>query len=691
MKIKHKLIISYLAVVFFSILLVAIPIFVTQISALKEDLQKNSEAQLEIVRLSIDSFFEKPSKIVMDTEPYIAKGNLVLEQTQQDFQKMIDGNPSLACLYFADNIPMWDGGMFYSSDEWIPGDDYDKLTRDWYLMAKQTKNVVITEPYVDEDTKDLVNSVVYAIHDENGKLLGVSGIDIHLTALNAIIEKIKLTSGGKSYIIDKNGDYLTNDDLSKVLAANFFEEYPALKGYKRQMDLETIVNIDAGSNLYFMSTTINEENGWVFVTVGKKHELFTAINRIMLILLVVTAITLVAASLISLGISSRLVKPIAVVDESINQIASGNADLTKRIVVNSNDEVGNLGNGFNKFIEKLQDIISQIQTSKGELGGIEQELANSVHDASSSITQILSNIEGIGVQIGNQSSAVAQTSSAVTEIAENINSLETMIQNQADGVASASTAVEEMIGNIGSVNTSVEKLATSFGQLQESSTNGIEQQRLVDQQISEVSVQSKALQDANHAIADIAQQTNLLAMNAAIEAAHAGDAGKGFAVVADEIRKLSETSSEQSKKIGQELGLILNTINKVVEASGRSKESFNLVSNLISDTDQLVRNIRSAMEEQQAGSKQILDSLQLMNDSTLEVKTAGQEMKTGNQMILSEIQNLQNTTLVIKESMAEMSSGAKDMNRTGAALSDITGKVRYSIQKIGAEIDQFKA
>ena len=91
---------------------------------------------------------------------------------------------------------------------------------------------------------------------------------------------------------------------------------------------------------------VNKENGWVFVTVGKKHELFTAINRIMLILIIVTAITLVAASLISLGISSRLVKPIAVVDESINQIASGNADLTKRIVVNSNDEVGNLGNGF---------------------------------------------------------------------------------------------------------------------------------------------------------------------------------------------------------------------------------------------------------------------------------------------------------------------------------------------------------
>ena len=139
------------------------------------------------------------------------------------------------------------------------------------------------------------------------------------------------------------------------------------------------------------------------------------------------------------------------------------------------------------------------------------------------------------------------------------------------------------------------------------------------------------------------------------------------------------------------MNLIVQTIKKVVEASTKSKESFDLVSNLISDTDDLVRTIRAAMEEQQEGSKQILESLQLMNNSTLEVKTAGQEMKTGNEMILSEIQNLQNTTLVIKESMTEMSAGAEDMNRTGAALSDITNKVRYSIKKIGAEIDQFKA
>ena len=691
MKIKQKLIVSYVSIVIFSILVVSIPLFSLQLKELESQLHKNSEAQLNIARLSIDSFFDLPSRIVRDTAPFVNKGNLDLETTQKELQKMIDGHSALACLYFADDKNIWDGGMFYSSDEWIPDNTYDKLTRDWFVEAKNTSDVAITEPYVDKDTGDLVNTVSYAIYGNDGKFVGVSGIDIHLTELNGIIEHIKLTKGGQAFILDKDGNYITNDSLDKILSANFFKEYKELAGYKNQMGKETVVNMNAGSGYYFMSTKIVDSKGWIFVTVGKQAELYASINKGVVIFITIGIVTLIASILISLFISSTLVKPIIAVDSSVNEIASGNADLTKRLEVVSKDEVGSLGKGFNKFVEKLQAIISQIQGSKAELGSIEQELSGSVLDASSSITEILSNIEGIGTQISNQINAVSQTSSAVTEIAENINSLENMIQKQADGVESASTAVEEMIGNIRSVNNSVEKMAESFEKLQESSANGIEQQYVVDKQISEVAVQSKTLQDANQAIANIARQTNLLAMNAAIEAAHAGEAGKGFAVVADEIRKLSETSSEQSKKIGMELGVIVETINGVVAASSKSKQNFNDVSNLITDTDELVHQIRTAMEEQQEGSKQILESLKLMNDSTSEVKTAGQEMKAGNQMILSEIQHLQNTTAVIKDSMSEMSAGAKDMNKTSASLSDITGKVHYSIQKIGAQIDQFKA
>ena len=413
-------------------------------------------------------------------------------------------------------------------------------------------------------------------------------------------------------------------------------------------------------------------------------------KNIILIISPIIAGLVVVLVIVATILLKMLLKPLNGVKDTLNNISSGDADLTKRIELKSQDEIGDVVNGFNKFAGKLQTIIGDVKGSKDELMVAGENLSGATQDTASSITEIIANIESMKHQIDTQNQSVNQTAGAVNEIASNIESLERMIESQSSGVTQASAAVEQMIGNISSVNASMEKMAGSFNELRTNSQVGIQKQKAVNDRISEIETQSQMLQEANVAIASIASQTNLLAMNAAIEAAHAGEAGKGFAVVADEIRKLSETSSAQSKTIGDQLNNIKDSISSVVSASGESAVAFEAVSKKLEQTDALVMQIKAAMEEQNEGSHQITEALHNMNDSTVEVRNASNEMSEGNKMILKEVQMLQNAAMTMSQSMEEMAVGARKINETGAALTEVAGQMNSSINKIGEQVDQFK-
>ena len=413
-------------------------------------------------------------------------------------------------------------------------------------------------------------------------------------------------------------------------------------------------------------------------------------ENIILIISPIIAGLVVVLVIVATILLKMLLKPLNGVKDTLNNISSGDADLTKRIELKSQDEIGDVVNGFNKFAGKLQTIIGDVKGSKDELMVAGENLSGATQDTASSITEIIANIESMKHQIDTQNQSVNQTAGAVNEIASNIESLERMIESQSSGVTQASAAVEQMIGNISSVNASMEKMAGSFNELRTNSQVGIQKQKAVNDRISEIETQSQMLQEANVAIASIASQTNLLAMNAATEAAHAGEAGKGFAVVADEIRKLSETSSAQSKTIGDQLNNIKDSISSVVSASGESAVAFEAVSKKLEQTDALVMQIKAAMEEQNEGSHQITEALHNMNDSTVEVRNASNEMSEGNKMILKEVQMLQNAAMTMSQSMEEMAVGARKINETGAALTEVAGQMNSSINKIGEQVDQFK-
>ena len=373
----------------------------------------------------------------------------------------------------------------------------------------------------------------------------------------------------------------------------------------------------------------------------------------------------------------------------LHDLASGEADLTKRCKLFIRDEIGALIIEFDLFMDKLQSIVSELKESKVGLATSGSELTSSAQDTGSSITEIIANIESIGGQIAMQSDKVHDVDGSVKEISTAIMNLDDMIASQSAVVTQASAAIEQMIGNIASVDKSVDKMATSFKALETNADTGFKKQQNVSEKIKQMEGQSQMLADANTAISNIAEQTNLLAMNAAIEAAHAGEAGKGFAVVADEIRKLSETSSAQSKSIGDGINKIRDSITEVVASSAEAGDALASVSDRIKETDQIMVQIRSAMEEQNEGSKQITEALRNMNDTTVEVQRSSKMMNDQKNAVTDGMGQLSDVTAVMKSGMEEISIGARRINETGIALTEISGKVQEAIDKIGSQVDLF--
>ena len=554
--------------------------------------------------------------------------------------------------------------------------------------------------YVSDIDFQLDGSVCYYIarpaYNSAGNLIGVFAGAVKLDEIDKMVSELSMGKEGKAILVGSNGVLISHiRGMSKYMDLSYSDKagYSGLdaiaakacsgqsgEGYYR----------DPNGVLTFASYVPVQGTPWSAILTIPQRQIEAVGDKMKTIIIIISTLVGIIVSVACSFMLFAAVKPLKVVQESIHDIASGEADLTRQIVVKSKNEIGALGDGFNAFMEKLRTIIGGVKDSKEILGDVNLGLQQRIGDNGNSIEAIISDLKDIDSQVQNQANSVSQTVSAVEEIAQNIQSLENMIETQSSGVVEASAAVEEMIGNISSVNNSVGYMAQSFDALIQNTEAGIQRQNDVNQRIRNIEEQSKALQTANKTISDIAGQTNLLAMNAAIEAAHAGEAGKGFSVVADEIRKLSETSSAQSKTIREELLKIEGSINDVVSASQASTDMFVEVSNSITQTQQLVLQIKGAMEEQQEGSKQIGDALKLMNDNTSEVRAASHEMAEGNKSILTEIDQLRNTTGVIRDSMDKISQSAGDIKETSNALSEIANSVEAAVGQIGGQIDLFK-
>jgi len=385
------------------------------------------------------------------------------------------------------------------------------------------------------------------------------------------------------------------------------------------------------------------------------------------------SIAIIVAVVIIYFVLSSTTAPIVRVANTLKDISEGEGDLTQTVNIHSKDEVGDLAGYFNKTLGKIKDLVFLIKKQAGVLSDIGNDLSSNMVETAAAINEITSNVQSVKGRVINQSASVTETNATMEQVIANINKLNGHIEKMA---ANVSSVTQTLLNNAANVKTLQEASEVGKAGLQEVVTD-----------IQEISRESEGLLEINSVMQNIASQTNLLSMNAAIEAAHAGEAGKGFAVVADEIRKLAESSSEQSKTIGNVLKKIKESIDKITKSTETVTTRFESIDSGVRTVAEMEGNILNAMEEQ--GDRQGSGSASL-TEITRQVKTGSEEMLEGSQEVIKESRNLEKVTQEITGGMNEMATGAEQVNVAVHNVNDMAGKNREAIDSLLKEVSRFK-
>jgi len=394
--------------------------------------------------------------------------------------------------------------------------------------------------------------------------------------------------------------------------------------------------------------------------------------------------------LFALALSTRLVRPIKLAGSAFRDIATGEANLTKRLDAGRADELGRMAADFNTFVEKLRVIVIGIKEAQGRLASMAAALEDGSCRTSASAARIASSVAGARDKAADQAEVVLKSAGAIEEIAKGIGAMDGMVSSQAACVSQASAAIEEMVATIASVFQATERMAGRFAAFYAAVEEGKVARDSAASLVAGIAERSRSLQDANSIISAIAQRTNLLAMNAAIEAAHAGAAGRGFSVVADEIRKLAESSAAQTRAIRQEIGKMGGAIDGVVVSTDLLGRAFRKVELNIGETGMLVAEVRSAMSEQQQGSRELLGLIQDLNSLTVRVRDGSAAMAKGNDTLLVGTTVLRAAAEGMKTDIEVISKAAEELDESarGAAVSAMSAG--RAVEAMEAAVGSFK-
>jgi len=574
---------------------------------------------------------------------------------------------------------------------------------DFYLLPRRLGRQIITNPYRRVLAGELRNIATIAapIRDSKGEMVGIVGLDLTLSQLNVIGQDIERTFRSTlTAAFSNNGTVVSHFDDERIgrnlreTEADILLQYTqpfALavqngeeKGFQLKMD---------GREFRFFVTPIHIsdfDDPWAFAIAIPSDEVHEGTYSMIFFAIIMCIVMIVFVAVVAMIVSRNIAKPIVNMANTLNDIANGEGDLTVRLPETGSGEIAEASRYFNQTIEKIRGLVVSIKGQAEDLSDIGNDLASNMTETASAMNEITSTIHSIKGRILNQSASVTESNATMEQVTINIDKLNEHVERQTGAVSRASSAIEQMMANIKSVTATLVKNGENIGVLRESSETGKSSLNEVAADIQEIARESEGLLEINAVMENIASQTNLLSMNAAIEAAHAGEAGKGFAVVADEIRKLAESSSEQSKTIGTVLKKIKESIDKITKSTDNVLLKFDAIDSGVKTVAQQADSIRTAMEEQGEGSRQVLEVSGEVNEITLKVKGGSMEMLEGSREVIEESKNLEKATQEITGGINEMAAGAEQINRAVNSVNELTGRNRENISSLVMAVSQFK-